>query len=86
MYIGRVVLFYLDGDDEHANYLTTVSEQKNHFSNIDTNKANLSRYIQEFLSLPSDNDFADVIERGGIKERWVDRRHTKIANIIFGPN
>ena len=75
----------LDDKNEHMNYLTTVSEQKDHFSEIDNKRAELARYIQECLCLPSDVDFADAIEKGGIKECGVDRRHIKIANIVLGP-
>ena len=73
----------LDDGGEHINYLTTVSEQKDHFSDIDNKKADLARYIQECLCLPSGNDFADAIDKGGIKECGVNRRHIKIANIIL---
>ena len=69
----------------HVNYLTTVSEQKDHFSNVDNKKVDLARYIQECLCLLSNKDFAKAIDTGGIKERGVDRRHIKIANIIPGP-
>ena len=75
----------LDSSGEHNNYLTMVSEQKDHSSDIDNNKTFLARYIQECLCLPSDIDFADTIDKGGIKECGIDRRHIKIANIIFGP-
>ena len=75
----------LENSGEHVNYLTTVSEQKDHFSDIDNKKADLARYTQECLCLPSDNEFADAIYKGGIKECGVDRGHIKIANIILGP-
>ena len=68
---------------EHDNYLTTVSKQKDHFSDIDNKKVDLARYIKECLCLPLDNDFADAIDKSGIKECDVDRRHIKITNIIF---
>ena len=48
----------LDDSGGHVNYLTTVSEQKDHFSDVDNKKADLARYIQECLCLPSDKDFA----------------------------
>ena len=70
----------LDESGDNVNYLTTVSEQKDHFSDIDNKKADLARYIQECLCLPSDVDFADAIDKGGIKECGVDRRHIRIAN------
>ena len=75
----------LDDSGEHTNYLTTVSEQKDDFSDNDSKKAVLARYIQECLCLASDIDSTEAIDKGGIKECGVDRRHIKIANIIFGP-
>ena len=48
-------------------------------------RADLARYLQECLYLPSDKDFAAAIDTGGIKECGIDRRHIKIANIIHGP-
>ena len=45
----------------------------------------MARYIQEYLCLLWDKDFADVIDTGGIKEYGVDRRHIKNANIILRP-
>ena len=75
----------LDNSGEHVNYLTTVSEQKDYFSDVDNKRAELARYIQECLCLPSDMDFAEAIDTGGIKECGIDRRHIKIANIILGP-
>ena len=75
----------LDNGCEHINYLSTVSEQKNHFFDIDNKKTVLARYIQECRCLLSDINFADAIDKGGIKEYGVIRRHIKIANIIFGP-
>ena len=76
---------YLDDSVGHVNYVMTVSEQKDNFSDIDNKKADLARYIQESLCLPSDNDFANVIDKGGIKECGVDRRYIKLANIVLGP-
>ena len=75
----------LNDSSRHVNCLTTVSEQKDYFSYVDNKKANLARYFQECLCLPSDKDFADVIDTGGIKECGIDRSHIKIANIILGP-
>ena len=75
----------LDSTGGHTNFLTTVSEEKEHFSDIDNKKADLARYVQECLCLPSDKDMADAIEKGGIQECGIDRRHIKIANIIYGP-
>ena len=75
----------LDDSGGHVNYLTSVSEQKCHFSDGDNKKADLARYIQECLCLPSDKIFAETIDTGGIKECGIDRRHIKIANIILGP-
>ena len=68
----------LDGDGEHTNYLTTLLEQNDHFFDIDNRKADLARYILEYLCLPSDIDFADTIDKGGIKEYGDDRRHIKL--------
>ena len=73
----------LDNSGGYVNYLTTVSEQKDHFSDVDNKKADLARYIQECLCLPFDMEFADVIDTGGIKECGIDRSHIKIANIIL---
>ena len=75
----------LDGNGGYTNFLTTVSEQKEHFSDVNNKKAALARYIQECLCLPSDDDLADSIDKGGVQECGIDRRHIKIANIIFGP-
>ena len=75
----------LEDSGEQVNCLTTVSEQKGPFSDADNNRADLARYIQECLCLPSDKDFAEAIDTGGIKECGIDRRHIKITNIIHGP-
>ena len=40
----------LDSSGEHTNYLTTVSEQQDRFSDIDNKKAVLARYIQEYCA------------------------------------
>ena len=63
----------LDDNGGHVNYLTTASEQKDHFSDVDNKKADLARYIQECLCLPSDKHFAEAIDTGGIKECGIDR-------------
>ena len=47
----------LDDSGGHANCFTTVSEHKDHFSDVDNKRAELARYIQECLCLPSDKDF-----------------------------
>ena len=39
----------LNDSGGHVNYLTIVSEQKDHFSDVDNKKAVLARYIQECL-------------------------------------
>ena len=80
-------LYCIDLDDSGGctKFLTTVSEQKEQFSDIDNKKTDLARYVQQCLCLPSDNDLADAIEKGGFQECGVDRRHIKIANIIYGP-
>ena len=75
----------LEDSGEQVNCLTTVAEQKGHFSDADNKRADLARYLQECLCLPSDKDFAVAIDTGGIKECGIDRRHIKIANIIHGP-
>ena len=75
----------LDNSGDCTNFLTTVSEQKEHFSDVDNKKAALAWYVQECLYLPSDVDLADAIEKGGIQECGIDWRHTKIANIIYDP-
>ena len=61
------------------NYLTTLSEQKDHFSDVDNKKADLARYIQECLCFSSEKDFAEAIDTGGIKECGIN------INIILGP-
>ena len=75
----------LDDNLGHTNFLTAVSEQREHFPDVNNKKADLARYIQECLCLPSDKDMADAIEKGGIQECGIDQRHSKIANIIYGP-
>ena len=75
----------LDSSGENINFLTTNSKQKDHFSDVDNKRAALARYIQKCLCLPFDTNLADAIDKGGIKECGIDRRHIKIANIIFGP-
>ena len=71
----------LDNSGGCVNYLTTASEQKDHFSDVDNKRAELARYIQECLCLPSDKDLAGAIDTGGIKLCGIDWRHIKIANI-----
>ena len=75
----------LDNSGEYTNSLTTVSKQKDHFSDIDNKRAALARYIQKCLCLPSNVDLADAIDNGGVKECGIDRRLIKIANVIYGP-
>ena len=82
---GGLYVLELDKGNEETVYNITVTEQQENFSNTDNKKAELARYIQECLCLPSDIDFADAIDKGGIRECGIDRRHIKIANIIFGP-
>ena len=53
----------LDTSGGHTNFLTTVLEEKAHFSELDNKKAELARYVQECLCLPSDMDMADAIEK-----------------------
>ena len=75
----------LDNSGDYTNFLTTVSEQKEHFSDVDNKRAALARYIQDCLCLPSNVNLSDAIDKGEIKECGIDRRHIKIANVIFGP-
>ena len=75
----------LDSGDKYTNFLTTVAEQKDHFSDVDNKRAVLARYIQKCLCLPSGVNLADAIDKGGIKECGIDRRCIKIANVNFGP-
>ena len=62
----------LDDNGDCTNFLTTVAQQKEHFSDVDNKKATLARYVQECLCLPSDVDLADAIEKGEIKECGID--------------
>ena len=82
---GGLYVLELDKGNEETIYNITVNEQQANFSSTDNKKAELARYIQECLCLPSDKDFADAIDKGGIRECGINRRHIKIANIIFGP-
>ena len=75
----------LNNNGEYTNFLTTVSKQKDHFSDVDNKKATLVRHIQECLCLPFDIDLADATDKGGIKDCDIDRRHIKITNVIFRP-
>ena len=81
----RLYCINLDSGDGYTNFLTTVTEHKDHFSDIDNKRADLAQYIQKCLCLQFNVDLTDAIDRGGIKECWIDRRHIKIANVIFGP-
>ena len=74
-----------DSSGKYTNFLTTVSKQKDNFSDIDNKRATLTRYIQECLCLPSNTNLANEIDKDGIQEYGIDRRHIKIANVIFGP-
>ena len=56
----------LDSNGGHTNFLTTVFEQREHFSDVDNQKADVARYVQECLCLPSNKDMADAIEKAGI--------------------
>ena len=82
---NELYCIHLDDNGGWTNFLTTVVEQKEQFSDIDDKKTALARNIQECLCLPSNVDLVDAIEKGGIKECGIDRRHIKIANIIYGP-
>ena len=74
-------LYYINLDNSGGctNFLTTVSDQKEHFSDVDNKRTALVQYIQECLCLPSNVDLADVIDKGGVQECG----HIKVANIIF---
>ena len=82
---NRLYCINLDDNGGYVNYLTTISEQKDHFSDVDNKKVCFSKYIQECLYLPLDKDFSGTIDTGGIKECGVDKRHIKSASIILGP-
>ena len=75
----------LDSSGEYTNFLTTVVDQKDHFSHVNNKRAALARYIQICLCLSSNVDLADVIDKGGIKECGIDRRNIKISNAIYRP-
>ena len=77
---------HVDDGTSPAMLLTTVEKEKKLFSTLDVKRATLARYIQDCLCLPSDEDFANGLETGGIKECGVSRRNINIANAIFGPN
>ena len=74
----------LDSSGEYTNFLTTVADQKDHFSDVDNKRAALAR-IQKCLCLPSDVNLANAIDKGGMKECGIDRRHIKIVNVIYKP-
>ena len=75
----------LASSGKYTHFLSTIADHKNHFSDVDNKRAALARYIQICLCLPSDVNLADTIDKGGIKECVIDRRHIKIANVIYGP-
>ena len=75
----------LDNSGEYTNFLTTVPDQKDYFSDADNKKAALARYIQKYLCQPSNVNLVDAIDKGGIKGCGIDSRHIKIVNIIYGP-
>ena len=54
----------LNDSSEYINYLTTVFEQKNHFSDIENKKVDLARSIQKCMCLLSDIDFTKSIDKG----------------------
>ena len=62
----------LDNSGEHVNYLTTVPEQKVYFPDVDNKKADLARFIQECLYLPSDKDYTAATDTGGLNECGID--------------
>ena len=57
----------LDSSGEYTNFLTTVADQKDHFSDVDNKRAALARYVQKCLCLPSDVNIVDTIDKGGIR-------------------
>ena len=83
---GGLYLLDIDDSSDATNiFFTTVAEEKGNFSPIDSKRAEHARYIQKCLCLPSDVDFGDALDKGSIQECGIDRRHIKIANIIWGP-
>ena len=62
----------LDNNGGYTNFFTTVSDQKEHFSDVDNKKVVLAQYIQECLCLPSDDDLAYSIDKGGVQECGID--------------
>jgi hypothetical protein len=77
---------HVDDGSSPATLLTTVDKEKKKFSALDVKRATLARYIQDCSCLPSDEDFANGQETGGIKDCGVSRRNINIAKAIFGPN
>jgi hypothetical protein len=77
---------HVDDGTSPATLLTTVDEEKKLFPALDVKRATLARYVQNYLCLPSDEDFANGIETGGIMECGVSRWNIGIAKAIFGPN
>ena len=73
---------HVDDGTSPAMLLTTVEKEKKLFSTLDVKRATLARYIQDCLCLPSDEDFANGLETGGIKECGVSRRNINIAKAI----
>ena len=55
----------LDDSSDCTNFLTTVSKQKEHFSDVDKKKTALAQYVQECLCLPSDVDLPNAIKKVG---------------------
>jgi hypothetical protein len=77
---------HVDDGSSPTTLLTTVEEEKKLFSALDVKRATLARYIQDCLCFPSDEDFANGLETGGINECGVSRRNIYIAKAIFGPD
>jgi hypothetical protein len=77
---------HVDDGSAPATLLTTVDKEKKMFLALDIKRATVARYIQDCLCLPSDKDFSNGLETGGIKECGVSRRNINIAKAIFGPN
>jgi hypothetical protein len=74
-----------DGSSPHI-FLPTVDGESKSYLDLDVRRATLARDIQNCLVLPSDVDFANSLENGTIQECGINRRDTRIAKDIFGPN
>ena len=57
----------LDSGDEYTNFLITVAEQRNHFSDVYNQRPALAQNIQKCLCLPSEVDLTNAIDTSRIK-------------------